>query len=168
MKWDEKFKRNDCCCPKQLGIIQPRLTRFAVNQEIIPGFMPFPHQVIHQGRQQLGLAQTMLYSFTQQMSYTTRHKSLNQMAAGLWCRSPAAAQTRQQILEMVASERRLVFAYHFPFQELACVRAVGLHLGANCLAIRGSMTRNTNSCSVAAQSWKPRGNRCSHIRVLSQ
>jgi len=27
---------------KQLGIIQPRLTRFAVNQEIIPGFMPFP------------------------------------------------------------------------------------------------------------------------------
>jgi len=28
--------------PKQLGIIQPRLTRFAVNQEIIPGFMPFP------------------------------------------------------------------------------------------------------------------------------
>lgn len=52
MKWDEKFKKEMIAvAQKQLGIIQPRLTRFAVNQEIIPGFMPFLHQVIHQGRQ---------------------------------------------------------------------------------------------------------------------
>jgi len=60
---------------KQLGIIQPRLTRFAVNQEIIflchspPGHTP--------GQAAIRISSDDAVLFTQQMSYTTRHKSLN-------------------------------------------------------------------------------------------
>jgi len=63
------------------------------------------------------------------------------MAARLRCRPVQAVQTRQQILEMVASRRRLVFAYHFPFPGLGYVRPRNGEGWGNCLAIQSSMTR---------------------------
>jgi len=59
----------------------------------------------------------MLYLFTQQMSYTTRHN--------FELRWPAFDADPCKQLKPVSKfwkwslpERRLVFAYHFPFQEL--------------------------------------------------
>jgi len=53
---------------------------------------------------------------------------------------------------MVASERRLVFAYHFPFQELGMrPRSVGGYTWEP-IVWQFEAARNTNSCSVAAQS----------------
>jgi len=67
-----------------------------------------------------------------------------------------ASSSNQQILEMVVSERRLVFAYHFPFQLGMRPRSGGATLGSQLSGTWGSAMGH-QFCSVAAQSWKPRG-----------
>jgi len=94
-------------------------------------FYAIPHQVIHQGRQQLGLAQTMLYLFTQQMSYTTRQQIFELRWQPAFDADPLQAAQTPANSEMVVSERRLVFAYHFPFQGIGMrPRSGGATLGS--------------------------------------
>jgi glyoxylase-like metal-dependent hydrolase (beta-lactamase superfamily II) len=125
MKWDEALKKQMIAvAQKHLGIIQARMTRFAVNQEIIPGFyaIPAPGHTPGQVAIRINSGNAVLVHTAD---------VVHNQAINLWHPKwqPAfdadpvqAAQTRQQILEMVASERRLMFAYHFSFPGLGHVR----------------------------------------------
>jgi len=69
MKWMRSSKEMIAAAQKQLGIIQPRLTRFAVNHSWFyaisaPGHTP--------GQAAIRISSDDAVLFTQQMSYTTR------------------------------------------------------------------------------------------------
>ena len=125
MKWEEEQKKQMiAAAQKQLGVIRGRMTKFTVNQEIIPGFsaIPAPGHTPGQVAIRISTGDTILVHTAD---------VVHNQAINLWNPNwqPAfdadpvqAAQTRQQILEMVASERRLMFAYHFPFPGLGYVR----------------------------------------------
>ena len=125
VKLDEALKKQMiAAAQKHLGIIKARMTRFAVNQEIIPGFYAIPAPGHTPGQVAIRIS-------TGNAVLVHTADVVHNQAINLWQPKwqPAfdadpvqAVQTRQQILEMVASERRLVFAYHFPFPGLGYVR----------------------------------------------
>jgi glyoxylase-like metal-dependent hydrolase (beta-lactamase superfamily II) len=102
---------------KQLTSIQSRVTRFEVNREIIPGITAIPapgHTAGH-----VALRITSGESSIVHTADTVHIHTIN-----LWNPSwqpvfdadpDQAAATRQSVLEKIASDRTLMFAYHFPF-----------------------------------------------------
>jgi len=130
------------------GIIQPRLTRFAVNQEIILVLCHLRTRSYTRAGSNW-LAQTMLYRSHSRCRTQPGNKSWTQMAAGLWCRS------RKQLKPVSKFwngrfRTALSVCLSFPLPELGMrPRSGGATLGSQ---LSGRPWRAYQFCSVAAQS----------------
>jgi len=102
---------------KQLSAIQDRVTRFEVNQEIIPGItaMSAPGHTPGHVAFRVTSGETSLVH-TADVVHTHTINLWNPSWQPLFDADPdQAAATRQSVLEKIAGDRTLMFAYHFPF-----------------------------------------------------
>ncbi|MCU0541455.1 MAG: MBL fold metallo-hydrolase [Oscillatoriaceae cyanobacterium Prado104] len=110
---------------KQLGLIRDRVTQFDVNQEFLPGFTAIPAYGHTPGHVAIRIT-----SGNAVMVHTADTVHINTI--NLWNPSwqpifdadrEMAAATRQAVLEKIAGDRTLMFAYHFPYPGLGHLRA---------------------------------------------
>lgn len=123
---DDDFKQQIISTAQQsLGLIVDRVTQFEVDQEIIPGISSIhapghtPGQVavrIQSGEAALVHTADVVHSHVINLWHPDWHPAIDQDP-------DQAAATRQQVLEMMSSDRTLMFAYHFPFPGLGHVRS---------------------------------------------
>lgn len=109
---------------KQLGAIQPRLTTFEVNQEIIPGLSAIPAPGHTPGQVAIRIASgEMAMTHTADVVHTHTINLWHPEWQPIFDADPdQAATTRQQILAKIAADRQLMYAYHFPFPGLGHIR----------------------------------------------
>lgn len=122
---EDDFKQQIISVAQQsLGLIADRVTQFEVDQEIIPGISSIhapghtPGQVairIISGETALVHTADVAHSHVINLWHPEWHPAVDQDP-------DQAASTRQRVLDMVSSDRTLMFAYHFPFPELGHVR----------------------------------------------
>jgi glyoxylase-like metal-dependent hydrolase (beta-lactamase superfamily II) len=102
---------------KQLTAIQGRVTRFEVNREIIPGITAIPapgHTPGHVAFRVTSGDSSLVH--TADVVHTHTINLWNPSWQPLFDADPEqAAATRQSVLEKIAGDRTLMFAYHFPF-----------------------------------------------------
>jgi glyoxylase-like metal-dependent hydrolase (beta-lactamase superfamily II) len=110
---------------KQLGPIRDRVTRFAMNREIIPGFTALPAPGHTPGHIALRIT-------SGNVSLIHTADTVHIHTINLWnpdwqpvfdADPVQAAATRQRILAQIASDRALMFAYHFPFPGVGYLRS---------------------------------------------
>jgi glyoxylase-like metal-dependent hydrolase (beta-lactamase superfamily II) len=110
---------------KQLGAIRDRVTRFAMNREIIPGFTALPtpgHTPGHIALQITSGNATVIH--TADLVHIHTINLWNPDWQPIFDADPVqAAATRQQVLAQIASDRTLMFAYHFPFPGVGYLRS---------------------------------------------
>jgi glyoxylase-like metal-dependent hydrolase (beta-lactamase superfamily II) len=109
----------------QLGLIRDRVTQFDVNQEFLPGFTAIPAYGHTPGHVAIRIA-----SGNAVMVHTadTVHISTINLWNPSWkpifdADREMAATTRQAVLEKIAIDRTLMFAYHFPYPGIGHLRA---------------------------------------------
>jgi glyoxylase-like metal-dependent hydrolase (beta-lactamase superfamily II) len=109
----------------QLGLIRDRVTQFDVNQEFLPGFTAIPAYGHTPGHVAIRIA-----SGNAVMVHTADTVHTNTI--NLWNPSwkpifdadqDLAATTRQAVLEKIAIDRTLMFAYHFPYPGIGHLRS---------------------------------------------
>jgi glyoxylase-like metal-dependent hydrolase (beta-lactamase superfamily II) len=109
---------------RQLGAIQPQLTTFEMNQEIIPGVSAIPAPGHTPG-------QVALQIVSGEMSMVHTADVVHTHTLNLWhpewkpifdADPDQASTTRQQLLAKIAAERLLMYSYHFPFPGLGHIR----------------------------------------------
>jgi glyoxylase-like metal-dependent hydrolase (beta-lactamase superfamily II) len=109
----------------QLGLIRDRVTQFDVNQEFLPGFTAIPAYGHTPGHVAIRIA-----SGDAVMVHTADTVHINTI--NLWNPSwqpifdadrEMAATTRQAVLEKIAIDRTLMFAYHFPYPGIGHLRS---------------------------------------------
>ncbi|MEG4214169.1 MBL fold metallo-hydrolase [Microcoleus sp. Pol14C6] len=109
----------------QLGLIRDRVTQFDVNQEFLPGFTAIPAYGHTPGHVAIRIA-----SGNAVMVHTADTVHIHTI--NLWNPSwkpifdadrEMAATTRQAVLEKIAGDRTLMFAYHFPYPGIGHLRA---------------------------------------------
>lgn len=125
MQVDDDFKQQVISIAQQsLGTIGDRVTQFEVDQEIIPGISGIhapghtPGQVaiqITSGGTTLVHTADVAHSHVINLWHPEWHPAIDQ-------EPDQAAATRQRVLETIASDRTLMFAYHFPFPGLGHIR----------------------------------------------
>jgi glyoxylase-like metal-dependent hydrolase (beta-lactamase superfamily II) len=102
---------------KQLTSIQSRVTRFEVNQEIVPGITSIPapgHTAGHVAVRITSGDASIVHTADTVHIHTIN--LWNPSWQPLFDADPdQAAATRQSVLAKIASDRTLMFAYHFPF-----------------------------------------------------
>lgn len=102
---------------KQLSAIQDRVTRFGVNQEIIPGITAISapgHTAGHVALRITSGEASLVH--TADVVHTHTINLWNPSWQPFFDADPEqAAATRQSVLEKIADDRTLMFAYHFPF-----------------------------------------------------
>jgi glyoxylase-like metal-dependent hydrolase (beta-lactamase superfamily II) len=102
---------------KQLTAIQDRVTKFEVNKEIIPGITAIPtpgHTPGHVAFRITSGDRSMVH--TADVVHTHTINLWNPSWQPIFDADPEqAAATRQSTLAKIASDRTLMFAYHFPF-----------------------------------------------------
>ncbi len=108
----------------QLGLIRDRVTQVEVNQEFLPGFTAIPAYGHTPGHVAIRIA-----SGNAVMVHTADTVHIHTI--NLWNPSwkpifdadrEMAATTRQTVLAKIASDRTLMFAYHFPYPGLGHLR----------------------------------------------
>lgn len=122
---DEKTKQQFIsAAQKCLGAIRDKVTRFQVEQEIFPSF-----KAISAPGHTAGQVAIEITSGEASMVHTA--DVVHTHTINLWHPSwqpvfdatpDQAAATRQQILSTIATERKLMFAYHFPFPGIGYLR----------------------------------------------
>jgi glyoxylase-like metal-dependent hydrolase (beta-lactamase superfamily II) len=109
---------------KQLSLIRDRVTQFDVDREFLPGFTAIPAYGHTPGHVAIRIA-----SGNAVMVHTADTVHINTI--NLWNPSwkpifdadrEMAAATRQAVLEKIASDRTLMFAYHFPYPGIGHLR----------------------------------------------
>jgi glyoxylase-like metal-dependent hydrolase (beta-lactamase superfamily II) len=109
----------------QLGLIRDRVTLFEANQEFLPGFTAIPAYGHTPGHVAIRIA-----SGDAVMVHTADTVHINTI--NLWNPSwkpifdadrEMAATTRQAVLAKIASDRTLMFAYHFPYPGIGHLRS---------------------------------------------
>ncbi|XZN91771.1 MAG: MBL fold metallo-hydrolase [Microcoleus sp.] len=109
----------------QLALIRDRVTQFDVNQEFLPGFTAIPAYGHTPGHVAIRIA-----SGNAVMVHTADTVHIHTI--NLWNPSwkpifdadrEMAAATRQTVLAKIASDRTLMFAYHFPYPGLGHLRS---------------------------------------------
>jgi glyoxylase-like metal-dependent hydrolase (beta-lactamase superfamily II) len=108
----------------QLGLIRDRVTQFDVNQEFLPGFTAIPAYGHTPGHVAIRIA-----SGNAVMVHTgdTVHTNTINLWNPSWkpifdADREMAATTRQAVLEKIARDRTLMFAYHFPYPGIGHLR----------------------------------------------
>lgn len=124
-KVDEKFKQDIISiAQKHLGLIRDKATRFEAGRDIISGFSAIaapghtPGQVairISSGNTSVVHTADVVHNFAINLWHPEWQPSFDADPI-------QAVQTRQRLLNMVASDRTLVFAYHFPFPGIGHIR----------------------------------------------
>jgi glyoxylase-like metal-dependent hydrolase (beta-lactamase superfamily II) len=122
---DEEFKQNAInTARRQLSAIQPQLTTFEADQEIIPGLSAIPAFGHTAG-------QVAIQITSGEMSLIHTADVVHTHTLNLWhpewkpifdADPDQAATTRQQILSRIAADRLLMYSYHFPFPGLGHIR----------------------------------------------
>jgi glyoxylase-like metal-dependent hydrolase (beta-lactamase superfamily II) len=101
----------------QLALVRDRITMIEVNQEFLPGFTALPAYGHTPGH--VAIRITSEDAMMVHTADTVHIQSIN-----LWhpnwtpifdADQEMAATTRQAVLEKIASDRTLMFAYHFPY-----------------------------------------------------
>jgi glyoxylase-like metal-dependent hydrolase (beta-lactamase superfamily II) len=114
---DEAKKGFIAVAKKQLTAIQDRVTKFEVNQEIIPGISAIAapgHTAGHVAIRITSGEASIVH--TADVVHTHTINLWNPSWQPLFDADPEqAATTRQTVLAKIASDRTLMFAYHFPF-----------------------------------------------------
>ncbi|MBW4517569.1 MAG: MBL fold metallo-hydrolase [Timaviella obliquedivisa GSE-PSE-MK23-08B] len=114
---DEAKKGAIATAKKQLTSIQGRVTRFEMNEEIIPGITAIPtpgHTAGHVAIQITSGESTLIH--TADVVHISTINLWNPSWKPVFDADPEqAAATRQSTLAKIASDRTLMFAYHFPF-----------------------------------------------------
>lgn len=109
---------------KQLGAIQSRLTAFEVEREIIPGLYAIPAAGHTPGQVAIRItsgSQSMIH--TADVVHTHHINLWHPDWKPIFDADPdQAAETRQRILAAIATERGLMYAYHFPFPGIGHIR----------------------------------------------
>jgi glyoxylase-like metal-dependent hydrolase (beta-lactamase superfamily II) len=123
---DEKTKEQFISiAQKCLGAIKENVTQFEAGEEIIPGF-----SAIAAPGHTPGQVAIRIVSGNDSMVHTA--DVVHTHTINLWNPSwkpifdasgDQAAKTRQEILSAIASERRLMYAYHFPFPGIGYLRS---------------------------------------------
>jgi glyoxylase-like metal-dependent hydrolase (beta-lactamase superfamily II) len=108
----------------QLALIRDRITLFEANQEFLPGFTAIPAYGHTPGHVAIRIA-----SGDAAMIHTADTVHINTI--NLWnpdwkpifdADQEMAATTRQAVLAKIASDRTLMFAYHFPYPGIGNIR----------------------------------------------
>lgn len=123
---DEKTKEQFISIAKKcLGAIQDKVTRFEEEAEILPGFYAIPAPGHTPGQVAIRIVSgndSMVH--TADVVHTHKINLWHPDWQPIFDASPdQAATTRQEILSAIASERRLMYAYHFPFPGIGYLRS---------------------------------------------
>jgi glyoxylase-like metal-dependent hydrolase (beta-lactamase superfamily II) len=122
---DEKTKQQFISiAQKCLGAIQEKVTRFEPEGEILPGFSAIStpgHTPGHVAIRIVSGNDSMVHTGDVVHTHTINLWHPNWQP--VFDASPdEAAATRQEILNAIASQRRLMYAYHFPFPGIGYLR----------------------------------------------